>query len=123
MEKTIEKDKKVSMAFVHLEKAYDNVSRDKVWKVLEEYEVKGRLLRAIQALYGGGMACVKAGGCKLEMLNVCKGVRQDCTLYLWLFNVSIDKVVREAKMDFASGVQLSTGELGVLLFVETWYCV
>ena len=48
VEKTIEKDKKVYMAFVDLEKAYDNVSREKLWKVLDEYGVKGKLLRAIQ---------------------------------------------------------------------------
>ena len=34
------------MAFVDLEKAYDNVSREKLWKVLDEYGVKGRLLKA-----------------------------------------------------------------------------
>ena len=51
MEKTIEKDMKVYMAFVDLEKVYDNVSREKLWKVLDEYGVKGKLLRAIQALY------------------------------------------------------------------------
>ena len=51
VEKAIEKDMKVYMVFVDLEKAYDNVSRNKLWKVLEEYEVKGKLLRAIQALY------------------------------------------------------------------------
>ena len=106
------------MAFVDLEKAYDNVSRDKLWNVLEEYEVKGRLLRAIQALYDGGMACVKVGACKSEMFNVCKGVRQGCTLSPWLFNVFIDKVVREAKRDFESGMKLSTGKLGVLLFAD-----
>ena len=38
VEKTIEKDK-MYMAFVDLEKAYDNVSREKLWKVLDEYGV------------------------------------------------------------------------------------
>ena len=48
MEKTIEKDKVVYMAFVDLEKAYDKVNREKLWRVLEEYGVEGRLLLAIQ---------------------------------------------------------------------------
>ena len=47
---------------------------------MEEYEGRGKLLRAIQALYDGGMACVKVGGCKLKMFNM-------CTLSPWLFNV------------------------------------
>ena len=97
VEKTKEEDKKINMAFVDLEKAYDNVSRNKLWKVLEEYEVRGKLLRAIQALYDGGMACVKVGVCILDVFKVCKGVRQGCTLSPWLLNVLIDKVVRKTK--------------------------
>ena len=47
--------KEVYMAFVDLEKAYDNVSREKLWMVLEEYGAEGKLLRVIQALYDGDM--------------------------------------------------------------------
>lgn len=46
-------------AVMDLETYYDNVSRGKLWKVLEEYRVQGKLLRAAQALCEGGMACVK----------------------------------------------------------------
>ena len=35
VEKMIEKNKKTYMAFVDLEKAYDNVSGEKLWKVLD----------------------------------------------------------------------------------------
>ena len=37
MEKMIEKNKKMFVAFVDLEKAYDTVSMKKLWRVLEEY--------------------------------------------------------------------------------------
>ena len=40
MEKTIEKDRVACMAFVDLEKAYNNVNRQKLWKVLEELVLK-----------------------------------------------------------------------------------
>ena len=40
MEKPIEKDRVVCMAFVDLEKAYDNVNRQKLRKVLEELVLK-----------------------------------------------------------------------------------
>ena len=80
------------MTFVDLGKAYDNECKKKLWMVLEEYGVEGKLLWAIQALHDGGMACVKVGQSKLEMFHVCKGVRQRCTLSPWLFNVFIDEV-------------------------------
>ena len=40
VEKTME-DKEAYMTFVDLAKAYDNVSREKLWMVLEEYGVEG----------------------------------------------------------------------------------
>ena len=118
VEKTIEKDKKTYMAFVDLEKAYDNVSREKLWKVLDEYGVNGKLLRAIQALYVDGKARVKVGGMESELFGVHRGVRQGCTLSPWLFNVFMDRVTREAKRQFLSEVKLSTGDVGVLLFAD-----
>ena len=69
---------------MYLEKAYDNVSRVKLWKVLDEYGVKGKLLRAIQALYVDGKARVKVGGVESELFGVHRGVRQGCTLSPWL---------------------------------------
>ena len=80
VEKTNEKDKKIYMAFVDLEKAYDNVSREKLWKVLDEYGVKGRLLKATQALYMDGRARVKVREMESELFGVHRGVRQGCTL-------------------------------------------
>ncbi len=56
-EKVIKKDKVlVYAAFVDLEKAYDNVSRSKLWVDLKDYGVKGKLLAAVQSLYDKGWA-------------------------------------------------------------------
>ena len=63
---------------------------------------------------------MKIGECKSEMFNVCKGVGLHPLPMVVQMNVFIDKVVREAER-FASGVKLSTGELGVLLLQMTWY--
>ena len=83
--KTIEKDKKMYIVFVGLEKVYDNVSREKLWKVLDEHGVKGKLLRVIQGSYVDGKARVNVGGVEAELFGVHRGVRQGCTLSLWLF--------------------------------------
>ena len=57
-EKVIEWDKVVYAAFVDLEKAYDSVSRSKLWVALKDYGVKGKLLAAVQSLYEEGRARV-----------------------------------------------------------------
>ena len=94
------------------------MSRDKLWKVLDEYGVKGKLLRAIQALYVDGEARVKVGGLESELFGVHRRVRQSCTLSPWLFNVFMDRVTREAERQFRSEFKLSTVGVGVLLFAD-----
>lgn len=56
----IEKDVEYA-AFVDLERAYDRVSRDRLWEVLKDYGKMGKLLVAIQSLYEDGWARVRAG--------------------------------------------------------------
>ena len=55
---------------------------------------------------------LEVGQSKSEMFQVCKGVRQGCTIPLWLFNLFIDKVTREAKEHFTGGVKLSSWRSG-----------
>ena len=70
-----------------------NVCRKKLWRVLFDYGIRGRLLRSVQALYEGGRARVKVQGMESQWFGVHKGVRQGCTLSPWLFNVFVDNVV------------------------------
>ena len=50
-EKTIAKNKRMITVCVDLEKAYDNVNRDLMWNVLEEYGIRGRLAKATRSMY------------------------------------------------------------------------
>ena len=49
-EKVIEKNKMI-MVCVDLEKAYDRVDRELLWRVLESNGVNGALLRAVRSLH------------------------------------------------------------------------
>ena len=46
-EKIIEKNKRMLIIFVHLEKAYDRVDRELLWSVLRRYGANGALMRAV----------------------------------------------------------------------------
>ena len=107
IEKMIEKDKLMFMVFIDLEKAYDNVCREKL-----------RLLRSIKALYEGGRARVKVEVMESKCFGVSKGVRQECTLSPWLFNAFMDNVVREARRECIREVVLSTDTVGLLMFTD-----
>ena len=118
IEKVFEKDRVAFAAFVDLEKAYDSVSRDKLWLALKEYNVSKQLLSAMQSLYENRWARVRVGERESPQFQVRKGVRQGCPLSPWLFNVFIDKIVSEARKRFQGSVKLSTGQVEVLLFAD-----
>ena len=50
-EKSWDYDKDLFACFVNLEKAYDRVSRDKLWKIFQEYVDDDQLLRAVKLSY------------------------------------------------------------------------
>ena len=50
-EKSLEFGKDLFACFVDLEKAYNQVPPDKLWKALREYGVEGQLLRDVKLLY------------------------------------------------------------------------
>ena len=66
--------------FADLEKAYDRVARDKLWKVLREYGVGGQLLRAIKSFYCRPKVCVWVNGKQSKPFHVGVGLRQGCVL-------------------------------------------
>ncbi len=68
VEKMIEKDRAMFNVFIDLEKC-DNVCREKLWRVLFDYGVRGRLLRSVKALYEGGRARVQVQGVESQWLG------------------------------------------------------
>ena len=61
-EKSWEYGKYLFACSVDLEKAYDRVPRDKLWKVLQEYNVNGQLLGAIKSFYYRSEVWVRVNG-------------------------------------------------------------
>ena len=84
-EKSWEYAKDVYACFVDLEKAYDRVPRDKLWRVLQEYGIDGGLLIAIKSLYQHSEVRVRANGMLSKPFNVGVGLRQGCVLSPLLF--------------------------------------
>ena len=79
-DKIIEKNKRMVMVCVDLEKAYDRVDREMLWQVLESYGVGGRLGRAVKSLYERCQACVRVLGQNSDWFGVEHGVRQGCVM-------------------------------------------
>ena len=54
--------KDVFACFVDVEKAYDRIPRDKLWRVLQEYGIDGHLLMAIKSPYCQSEVCAHVNG-------------------------------------------------------------
>ena len=77
------------IACVDLEKEYDKVFREKLWRMLVRYKVDRQLQRAIRSLYRGSEACVRVDGKLSRWLPISQGVRQGCVTLPWLFNIYV----------------------------------
>ena len=54
-----------------------------------------------------------------EEFMVQQRVRQGCPLFPWLFNVFLDRVVREAMVGFQGGVELDSCLIQILMFADS----
>ena len=61
---------------------------------------------------------VKVGEKHSEWFEVEQGVRQGCTLSLWLVNVFLDVIVKEAREGFKETVSFGEVNVDVLLFED-----
>ena len=125
-EKMTEKKRRLFVAFMDLEKAYDKVDRDGMWQGMRINGVGGKGLRGIKRFYDDGRACVRVGSEACESFEVRMGLRQGCVMSPWLFNMYLDGMVRGVDNRVnRMGVSMSMGGvwwvLGQLLYAEDIY--
>ncbi|XP_056158101.1 A-kinase anchor protein 2-like, partial [Lampris incognitus] len=89
-------DRPVYMCFVDLEKAYDCIPWETLWRVLQEYGVPGQLLQAIQSLYNQSESFACILGTKSNTFLVGAGLRQGCPLSPILFVIFMDRISRHS---------------------------
>jgi len=66
----------VYMHFVDFQKAYNRVPREKLWGVLWEYGVDGRLLLALKSLYSCSEICIHVGKVNSQPFTVGVGLNK-----------------------------------------------
>ena len=95
---------------VALEKAYDNVNRDKLWEMMDNKFPK-YLLNTIKCIYRITKVRIKFNGGISEPIHINKGVIQGCGLSLALFNIYINKITLEFKRVMKKGIKLNNRKL------------
>ena len=72
--------------------------REGMWQVLKMY-MWGKFLSGIKSMYVDISACVIMKRGESEQFRIDSGVRQGCIMSPWLFNVYMDGVMKEVKME------------------------
>ena len=87
-------NKEVIFSFVDFKKAFDSVSREKLFQILELYGISDKIISAIRALYTSTKAKVISPDGDTDVFDIQAGVLQGDTLAPFLFVLILDYVLR-----------------------------
>ena len=90
------------MCFVDLQKAYDSVDRELLWKVLARAGVPEEMIAVIRQFHGGMQAKVRMDDGELsDWFEVTQGLRQGCVLSPLLFNIFFSAAIEVVLVRFS----------------------
>ena len=82
------------MVFIDLEKTYDKILKDLIWRALEKKDVTKRYIEMIQDMYSGAMTTVRIVIGKTNDFPITVGLHQRYALCSYLFALVMDELTR-----------------------------
>ena len=99
-EKYLAANKRLYMAFIDLEKAFDRVPKKVIWWALRKLGVEELIVRMVQGMYANAQSRVRVGEGYSEEFEVKVGVHQGSVLSPLLFIIVLEALSREFRSGF-----------------------
>ncbi|GJU65230.1 retrovirus-related pol polyprotein LINE-1 [Tanacetum coccineum] len=94
MEKCRERQNDLHLAFIDLEKAYDSVPRELIWKTPRDKGTPMKYIKVIQDMYEGARTCVRTPTGNSKYFSVDVGLHHSPAISPYLFALIIDELSR-----------------------------
>ena len=126
IEKHREGQKNTRVTFIDLEKAYDSIPREEIWRSSRERNVPEKYIRLIQDMYQGCKTVVRSAAGESNSFGVNIGLHQCSALSPYLFLLLMDVLTQDVKKDlsvsmFADDIVLcGDDETDMTEYLETW---
>jgi len=89
-----------------LEKAFDNIRREKLFHIMDKIGIDFKDKRLIHKLYINEKAVIKGEFDTYKEVKVQKGLRQGCNLSPTLFNLYIEKTLKDLREQDIGGIKI-----------------
>ena len=95
------------------------VDHNKLWKILKEMGIPDHLTCLLRNLYTGQEATVRTGHGTTDWFQIGKGIRQDCILSPYLFNLYAEYIMRNAGLEeVQAGIKIAGRNINNLRYAD-----
>ncbi|KAJ1182086.1 hypothetical protein NDU88_007281 [Pleurodeles waltl] len=98
-EKCQELNRDLFTMFLDLTKAFDTISHEKLWRIMEKFGCPGKFISMVHQFYNGMLTRVLDDGDSSNAFPVTNGVRQGCVLAPMLFSMMFSAMLSDAFCD------------------------
>ena len=119
IEKAREFQKNIYLCFIDNTKAFDCLDQDKLWKALRKMGIPDHLTCLLRNLYVSQEAAVRTLYGTTDWFRIEKRVPQGCLLSPCLFNLYVEHIMRNARLDeLQAGIKIGGKTINNLRYAD-----
>ena len=119
-QKQLVRHKKLYVAFIDFRKAFDGITRNKLWSILRKNGLNGKMFNAIKSMYEIVRTKVRVRGDYTDSFLCPRGLKQGETCSPVIFSLFINELTKDILENGKHGLQLTPDltQILILLFAD-----